>query len=90
MKTTETNLAQFITSSIRTGGLEIEYDGFIKNTHTTLTLFVKYRIDDDSGGSTKIVELRPQEEKMVMSHSCGPIFSGNEYGFEVLEVKTER
>jgi hypothetical protein len=80
----------FIVAEIRDGGIEIEYDGFLKNLHPSLTLFVVCHIDTNYvGGREVVIEMPPLSEKMVMSHSCGPSIE-NEFSFEVVGIYTEK
>ncbi len=81
------NYSQYIIKELRDGGIEIEYDGFLKNLHSTMTFFVICSIKTNYTEDTKIrVEMPPLSEKMVMSHNCGPVLE-NENDFEILEIR---
>jgi hypothetical protein len=84
------NYSEYIIAELREGGIEIEYDGFLKNLHPTLTFFVVCHIDTShEGGKQVVVEMPPLSEKMVMSHSCGPTLE-NEFSFEITGIYTEK
>ena len=76
----------YLVKELRDGSIDIEYDGFLKNLHPTLTFFVECKIETNSTTYKDIlVEIPPLSEKMVMSHSCGPVLE-NEIDFEILKV----
>ncbi len=81
--------SQYIIKELREGGIEIEYDGFLKNVHPTLTFFVICSIQTNTSVDTKtIVEMPPMSEKMIMSHNCGPVLE-NESDFEIVGIYLE-
>jgi hypothetical protein len=64
----------------------VEYDGFLKNLHPTLTFFVECAIETNTTVyKTIFVEIPPLTEKMVMSHNCGPVLE-NEIDFEIVKI----
>lgn len=82
--------SEYIIAELRTADLEIEYDGFLKNLHPTMTFFVVCHIDTNyEGGKQIVVEMPPMSEKMVISHSCGPSID-NEFYFEIIGIYTEK
>ncbi|TAE12368.1 MAG: hypothetical protein EAZ95_12530 [Bacteroidetes bacterium] len=84
--------SEYIIAELRDGGIDIEYDGFLKNLHPTLTFFVVCHVETSYvGGRGKqiVVEMPPLSEKMVMSHSCGPTLE-NEFSFEITGIYTEK
>ena len=81
------NYQNYLIKELRSEYLEIEYDGYLKNIHPSLTFRVHCKIDDSSPeGASKWFEVPPLSEIRVMSHSCGPCME-NEFNFEVLEIQ---
>ena len=83
------DLSFFIKEYIQESSLETEYAGYIKNTHESITLFVKCWIDNNSIGYEKIFEVKPLSEVEIFYHWCGPSIE-NEYGFKVLAIALEK
>lgn len=77
---------KYIIKELREGAIDIEYDGFLKNTHPATAFWVVCNIDTQyATGKQIVVEMPPLSEKMVMSHHCGPVLE-NEYDFEILGI----
>lgn len=65
----------------------VEYEGFVKNNHSSQKLYLKCWIDNDYDGYTRFFEVEPQGKTSIMHHNCGPIFPwDNQYDFEILEI----
>lgn len=68
----------------------VEYDGFLKNLHPTLTFFVECAIEANTTVfKTILVEILPLSEKMVMCHNCVPVLE-NELDFEILKIHLQK
>jgi hypothetical protein len=80
---------KYIEKELRESGIEIEYDGYLKNSHPNISLYVKCKIDTNTDSAKMvIIEMPPLSEKMVMSHQCGPVLE-NEIDFEIIEIYTQ-
>ncbi|MDX2049714.1 MAG: hypothetical protein SFT93_00845 [Rickettsiaceae bacterium] len=68
----------------------VEYDGFLKNLHPTLTFFVECAIETNTTAYKSIlVEIPPLSEKIIMSHNCGPVLE-NEIDFEIVKIHLQK
>lgn len=83
------DLSIYIKEEVQKSSLETEYARYVKNTHKTLTIFVKCWIDNDLGGYEKVFEVKSLSEIEVFFHQCEPTM-GNEYGFKILDIALER
>lgn len=80
---------KYLLKELRDGSIYTEYDGFLKNLHTTMTFFVECRIETNmTQDEIIIVKIPPLTEKMIMSHNCGPVLE-NELDFEIIKIYTE-
>lgn len=80
------DFSNYIIKELRDGGIDIEYDGYLKNIHPTKTFYIKCQIYRNFASDQIVLfKILPQSEKLVMSHNCGPVLE-NDLDFDIIKI----